>query len=263
MIKFCSLYSGSSGNSIFVASENTKLLSDAGLSAKKIIAALHSIGENPSELSAILVSHEHGDHIRGAGILSRKFDLPIYASAGTWQAMEGMIGTVSEYNKISFTSYEPFTIGDITITPFPIPHDAEEPVGYSFSSMGRKVTVATDIGHISLELLNNFENSDLLLLESNHDVEMLKMGRYPWPLKRRIAGENGHLSNEVAGEVVAYMAQKGTKHFLLGHLSKENNFPELAYQTVCNALCQKSLKAGIDVMLDVVLRDRVGNVIEL
>lgn len=263
MIKFCSLYSGSSGNSIFVASGKTKLLSDAGLSAKKIMEALCSIGEKPSELNAILVSHEHSDHIRGAGALSRKFSLPIYASEGTWQAMEHMIGPVLECNRISFSSYAPFQIGDITVTPFPIPHDASEPVGYSFSAMGRKVTVATDIGHISMELLNCFEDSDLLLLESNHDVEMLKVGKYPWPLKRRIAGDHGHLSNEAAGEVVAYMAQKGTKKFLLGHLSKENNFPELAYQTVCNALCEKSLHAGTDVMLDVVLRDRVGKVIEL
>ena len=263
MMKFCSLFSGSSGNSIFVASGGTKLLADAGLSAKRIIEALCSIGEMPSELSAILISHEHSDHIKGAGILSRKFNLPIYASEGTWQAMEQMLGPVLECNKVRFSSYAPFQIGDITVTPFPIPHDANEPVGYSFSAAGKKVTVATDIGHISLELLNSFADSDLLLLESNHDVEMLKVGPYPWSLKRRIAGNNGHLSNEAAGEVVAYMAEKGTKCFLLGHLSKENNFPELAYQTVCNALCEKSLQVGIDITLDVVLRDRVGKVFEL
>lgn len=263
MIKFCSLYSGSSGNAIFVASESTKLLSDAGMSAKKIIEALRSIGEEPSELSAILISHEHSDHIKGAGILSRKFGLPVYANAGTWQAMEQMIGSIPECNKVCFSSYAPFQIGDITVTPFPIPHDANDPVGYSFSASGKKVTVATDIGHVSLDLLSSFEDSDLLLLESNHDLEMLKVGRYPWHLKRRIAGDHGHLSNDAAGEVIAYMAQKGTKCFLLGHLSKENNFPELAYQTVCNALGEKSLHAGTDVMLDVVLRDHVGKVIEL
>jgi len=263
MMKFCSLYSGSSGNSLFISSGSTKLLVEAGLSAKRIIAALDSIGENPSEISAILVSHEHSDHIKGAGILSRKFNLPIYASEGTWRAMEGMIGTVSECNKITFSSYTPFQIGDIVVTPFPIPHDANEPVGYSFCACGKKVTVATDIGHISMELLSSFEDSDLLLLESNHDLEMLKVGPYPWPLKKRIAGKHGHLSNDVAGEVIAYMAQKGTKKFLLGHLSKENNFPELAYQTVCNALCEKRLQAGVDVTVDIAFRDRVGKVIEL
>lgn len=263
MVKFCSLFSGSSGNSIFVAAGSTRLLIDAGLSAKKIIEALCSIGEKPSELSAILISHEHSDHIKGAGILSRKFNLPIHASEGTWKGMEQLIGPVLESNKVIFASYAPFQIGDIMVTPFPIPHDANEPVGYSFSAAGRKVTVATDIGHINLELLSCMEDSDLLLLESNHDIEMLRVGPYPWHLKRRIAGNRGHLSNDAAGEVIAYMAERGTKHFLLGHLSKENNFPELAYQTVCNALCEKSLQAGTDVMLEVVLRDRVGKVIEL
>lgn len=263
MIKFCSLYSGSSGNSLFISSGDTRLLVEAGLSGKKIIEALCSIGEKASEIDAILVSHEHSDHIRGAGILSRKFNLPIYASQGTWKAMEKMIGPVLECNKMIFSSYKPFQIGDITVTPFPIPHDANEPVGYSFCASGKKVTVATDIGHISMDLLNNFANSDLLLLESNHDVEMLKIGPYPWPLKKRIASEQGHLSNEAAGEVVAYLAQKGTKRFLLGHLSKENNFPELAYQTVCNALYEKCLEAGTDVAVDVALRDHVGRVIEL
>ncbi len=263
MIRFCSLYSGSSGNSLFISTGSTKLLVEAGLSAKKIIAALDSIGENPSEINAILVSHEHSDHTKGAGILSRKFNLPIYASEGTWQAMEQLIGPVLECNKVIFSSYTPFQIGDIAVVPFPIPHDATEPVGYSFCACGKKVTIATDIGHISMELLTCFEDSDLLLLESNHDLEMLKVGPYPWSLKKRIAGEQGHLSNDTAGEVIAYMAEKGTKQFLLGHLSRENNFPELAYQTVCNALGEKCLHAGIDVTVDVALRDRVGRVIEL
>jgi len=262
-MRICSLYSGSSGNSIFVASDNTRLLVEAGLSAKKIIEALCSIGEKPSDINAILVSHEHSDHIKGVGIMSRKFNLPIYASEGTWRAMEKMIGPVLECNKRMFSSCAPFNIGDITITPFPIPHDASEPVGYSFSSAGRKVTIATDIGHISMELLKNFEDSDLLLLESNHDLEMLKVGPYPWPLKKRIAGDHGHLSNDAAGEVVAYMAERGTKRFLLGHLSKENNFPELAYQTVYNVLCRKCINLGEDITLDVAHRDRVGKVIEV
>ncbi len=263
MIKFCSLYSGSSGNSIFVASGETKLLTDAGLSGRKIINALNSIGEDPSQLSAILVSHEHSDHIKGAGVLSRKFNLPIYASEGTWQAMEGLIGVVDECNKIRFSSYEPFMIGDIRVTPFLIPHDAAEPVGFSFEASGKKATIATDIGCINTDLLSYFEDSDLLLLESNHDAQMLKVGPYPWYLKQRIASSHGHLSNEAAGEVIAYMAQKGTKCFLLGHLSQENNFPELAYQTVCNALGEKCLEVGTDVTVEVALRDKVGKVIEI
>lgn len=263
MVKFCSLYSGSSGNSIFIAAGGTRLLIDAGLSAKRIIEALVSIGEKPSDLSAILISHEHIDHIRGAGILSRKLDIPIYANAPTWEAMEPCLGPLNCKNKACFETRTEFAIGDVTIRPFPIPHDASEPVGYNFFAEGRKLTVATDIGHINTRLLNCFEESDLLLLESNHDVEMLRVGPYPWHLKKRIEGDRGHLSNEMAGKVIAYMAEKGTRCFLLGHLSRENNFPELAYQTVCNALCEKQIVAGTDVSLDVVLRDRVGRVIEL
>jgi len=263
MIKFCSLYSGSSGNCIFIGTDKTKLLIDAGLSAKKIIEALLSIGEKPSELSAILVSHEHSDHIRGVGVLSRKLDIPIYANENTWQAMDGLIGCISMKNRAYFNTGYEFDIGDICIKAFPTPHDASEPVGFNFFTGNKKITLATDIGHMNKTLLGFFEESDLLLLESNHDIEMLKVGRYPWPLKQRILGKSGHLSNDMAGKVVAYMAGKGTRKFMLGHLSKENNFPELAYQTVCNALCEKKIDIGKEIILEVAHRDRAGKVIEL
>lgn len=263
MIKFCSLYSGSSGNSIFISSGKTKLLIDSGLSGKKIIEALVSIGENPSELSAILVSHEHSDHIRGAGIVSRKFDVPIYANENTWQAMELDLGPISLKNKVYFNTGREFEIGNILVKAFPIPHDAAEPVGFNFFVDNRKITTATDIGHMNRELLTYFEGSDFLLIESNHDVEMLKMGPYPWPLKKRIMGDRGHLSNEMAGKVIAYLAQNGTRKFVLGHLSKENNFPELAYQTVCNILREKNIDIEKDIMLSIALRDRAGKVVEI
>ncbi|MGI6778233.1 MAG: MBL fold metallo-hydrolase [Acetivibrionales bacterium] len=263
MIKFCSLFSGSSGNAIFLSAGKTKLLIDAGLSGKKIIQALHSIGEDPSELSALLVSHEHIDHVRGAGIISRKFNIPIYANESTWLAMERGLGSINSKNRMYFNTGMEFETGDICVCPFLIPHDAAEPVGFNFYADDRKITVATDIGHMTNQLLQHFEKSDLLLLESNHDEEMLKAGRYPWVLKRRILSDTGHLSNENAGKVVAYMAEKGTRNFLLGHLSKENNFPELAYETVCNYLRKKRIEAGRDIMLDVVHRDRAGRVIEL
>ncbi len=265
MIRFCSLYSGSSGNCLFVANGSTKILIDAGLSGKKIISALTSIGENPETISAVLVSHEHSDHTRGVGILSRKFDIPIYANANTWSMMELEIGPVNVKNKLFFDTGKEFRLGDICIKPFSIPHDASEPVGFNFFIKDKKITTATDIGHINDELLECFEDSDLILLESNHDVEMLKVGPYPWHLKRRIMGNNGHLSNEVAGEVIAHMAAKGTRKFLLGHLSKENNFPELAYQTVYNALCERKIDINVNggVTLEVVTCDKVGRVIEL
>jgi len=263
MVKFCSLYSGSSGNCIFLGRGKTKILIDVGLSGKKIVEALASIDEKLSEISAILISHEHSDHIKGAGIVSRKFNIPIYANEKTWEAMENLIGPVDIKNRMYFNTGEEFEIGEVGIKTFPIPHDACEPVGFNFFAGNKKLTIATDIGHINKELLCSFKMSDLLLLESNHDIEMLMVGRYPWHLKKRILGDRGHLSNEMAGKVAAYMAEKGTRNLLLGHLSKENNFPELAYQTVYNALCEKKIRVGEDVMLDVALRDKVGKVIEL
>ncbi|AEV70599.1 MBL fold metallo-hydrolase [Acetivibrio clariflavus] len=263
MIKFCSLYSGSSGNSLFISDGRTKMLIDSGISGKRIIEALVAIGENPSELSAILVTHEHSDHIKGVGILSRKFDIPIYANENTWNAMEQAIGPVNIKNKMCFCNCEEFKIGNICIKAFPIPHDAVDPVGFNFFLGSKKITTATDIGHITKELISHLMGSDLLFIESNHDVEMLKVGPYPWPLKKRILGERGHLSNEMAGKVVAHLAKKGTKKFLLGHLSRENNFPELAYRTVCNVLDENDICAGRDVMLSVALRDQVGEVVEV
>jgi phosphoribosyl 1,2-cyclic phosphodiesterase len=258
MVKFCSLFSGSSGNSLFIGTERTKLLIDAGLSGKRTLEALCSIGENPAELSAILISHEHIDHVRGAGIMSRKQNIPIYANESTWSAMENGLGPVKLENRVVFTTGRAFEIGDICINPFAIPHDAAEPVGYNFFVQGKRITTATDIGHMNEELLSNIEGNDLLLLESNHDIEMLKMGPYPWPLKKRIMGDHGHLSNEKCAEVIAYLAEKGGKRFILGHLSNENNFPELAYQTTLNALNEKKIAVGDDVSIEVALRDRVG-----
>ncbi|MCX8130860.1 MAG: MBL fold metallo-hydrolase [Clostridia bacterium] len=263
MVRFCSLYSGSSGNCLYISAGKTKLLIDAGVSAKKVIEALCSIGEKPSELSAILVSHEHSDHTRGAGIISRKFNIPIYANNKTWETMEREIGPVDINNRKYFSTEEEFELGAVSIKTFSIPHDASEPVGFNFFVDGKKITTATDIGHITKSLLNNFYMSDLILLESNHDVEMLKVGPYPWHLKKRILGDRGHLSNEMAGKVVAHLAENGTKRFLLGHLSKENNFPELAYQTVYNALTEKKICVGTDVTLEVALRDRTSIVVEI
>ncbi|MDF2522921.1 MAG: metal-dependent hydrolase, beta-lactamase superfamily [Clostridiales bacterium] len=262
MIKFCSLYSGSSGNCIFIRSGDTRILIDAGLSGKRIIEALHSIGENPMDLSAVLVTHEHSDHTKGVGIVSRKFNVPVFANEKTWGAMEWMIGPVNQQNKMYFNTGAEFEIGPIAVKAFPIPHDAAEPVGYNFHIGEKKITLATDIGHITNSLLKDLEASDLLFLEANHDVEMLKVGPYPWSLKKRIMGEDGHLSNEMAGKVIAYFAEQGMRRFILAHLSKENNFPELAYQTVCNALTEKSICVGTDVSLEVAMRDRAGRIIE-
>jgi phosphoribosyl 1,2-cyclic phosphodiesterase len=261
MIKVCSLFSGSSGNCIFVSSGETSLLVDAGVSGRRIEEALAQIGENIADIRGIIITHEHSDHINGAGILSRRHKTPIYANRDTWAAMKPFLGKMAPDNIRVVDIGSMFRIGDIGVSSFPIPHDAACPVGYNIFIDGKKITVATDIGHMSDELLSYLEESLLILLESNHDIEMLKTGRYPWPLKKRIMGDYGHMCNELTGRVVAHLAQGGTKFFLLGHLSKENNFPELAYQTVCNALIEKKIFPDKDVYLDVALRDRASRVI--
>lgn len=261
MVKFCSLYSGSSGNSIFISSGNTRLLIDAGLSCKKIVQALDSIDESPSSISALLITHEHSDHIRGAGILMRKLGVPLYVNEKTWYAMKKSIGKVSEDLVNIINTGEFFEIGDIIVKSFPIPHDAVDPVAYSFFIGNNKITTATDIGHVTEELYDNLKGSCTVLLESNHDVEMLMVGGYPWPLKKRILGDKGHLSNETCAGLSVELAKSGTKRFVLGHLSKENNFPDLAYQTTYNELNHNGFKIGEDVLLKVASRHEASEVI--
>lgn len=249
MIKFCSLYSGSSGNSIFIGCGKTKILIDAGLSGKKIKNALFSIDEDPSELCAILVTHEHIDHIRGVGVISREFNIPVYLNEGTLGALKERPDYIKTGNIRVFSTGIDFDIGDIRVSSFRTPHDACESVGFNLYAGNRKITIATDIGCVSRSLLEMFYGSDLLFIEANHDVDMLKAGPYPWSLKMRILGDGGHLSNDAAGKVVAHLAERGTGKFILGHLSAKNNFPELAYMTVSGMLAEKGIRAGSDVLL--------------
>ena len=263
MMKLVSLFSGSSGNCIFFSDGDTRLLIDAGVSGKRIEGALKEIGEPPAGLSAILVTHEHSDHTSGIGVLARRYKIPIHASHGTWAALGTLPGKLQPQQQVAFVPGERFDIGNITVAPFPIPHDAAEPVGYSFYARNRKVTVATDLGHMNRALLQSLEGSDAVLIESNHDISMLKMGSYPWPLKQRILGDHGHLCNDMAGKVVAHLVQNGTRCILLGHLSKENNFPELAFQTTLNALAEKDLIPGESFHLEVARRDRISSIVWL
>lgn len=240
MFKFCSLYSGSSGNSLFVETPHTKILIDAGESAKKIESALNSIEVDVQELDAILVTHEHSDHIKGLGTLSKKFQVPIYANSKTWQAMPEVEAKVQEENQNIFHVNENFNIGDLKILPFSIPHDAADPCGFNICYNNEKISIATDIGHMDSKIIKNLEGSSFILLEANYDPNVLKCSRYPYYLKQRIAGPNGHLSNEAAGKTISYLLNSGLKNVMLGHLSKENNFPELAYKTVVEELCASS-----------------------
>lgn len=259
-LQLCSIASGSSGNCIYLGTDDTKILIDCGLSGKRIAQGLNSIGINPQDIDAILVTHEHIDHINGVGVMSRRYDIPIYANSCTWKAMDKKIGEIKDKNIKVFDNLKPFDLGNIDIKPYSIPHDAANPVGYCFFSGGKKVALATDLGHVTDEIKSNLFDSDLLVLESNHDVEMLKMGSYPWPLKQRILGENGHLSNDTAGIIISELVENNVSKVILAHLSKENNFPELAYQTVFNILTERGIRVGEDIHIGLTLRDRPSEV---
>lgn len=236
MVKFQSFLSGSSGNSTFITDDTTNILADCGANGKYMESCFLRLGVNPKSLNAIFISHEHTDHISGAGIISRRYDVPIYATAGTWAEMEGVLGKIAEKNKKTISPEKPVTIGNIEVLPFSVPHDAAQPVCYSFSDDECKFTVATDMGYVTEELLKNLKGSDFAVIEANHDEQMLKNGRYHYPLKKRILGENGHLSNESAANLCKTLAESGTKSFWLGHLSLENNTPKLAYDAVSEKL---------------------------
>lgn len=262
-LEFCTIASGSSGNCTYIGTEHTKILIDAGISGKKIEEGLAELKLTGDEIDALFITHEHVDHIKGAGILSRRFDIPIFATAGTWAAMEGSLGKIAPSNKRVIYADEVCPINDICVKPFAIPHDAAEPVGYNVFSGEKKVTLATDIGHVTDTVRESIEGSNLLLLESNHDIDLLRKGSYPWPLKRRILGEKGHLSNADAGELLVQAMTGKTKYVFLGHLSEENNDPHLAYETVEKILRQNRIEVGKHLKMDMASRSRNGVKIEL
>ena len=258
---FCPLYSGSSGNSIFVASQNTKILVDVGMTGKSIESALKQINQNPNDIDGIFITHEHSDHIKGAGIISRRYDIPIYANENTWEAMKTKIGNVKE-NNIKIIESNSVDIMDMHIANYNISHDAAAPIGYAFYSGNKKACIATDLGYFSREVKNVIKDADVILLESNHDVEMVKFGPYPYPLKRRILSDVGHLSNDACGQAIVEIMNDKRKHIILGHLSKTNNFPELAYQSVVNILKENYIEIGKDISLNLARRDMPSDIID-
>ena len=239
---YCPLFSSSSGNAGVVFSENTRILVDAGKPGRAITDALKETGIAPESINGIVVTHEHTDHTKGVGIMSRKFGIPVYANAPTWEAMEYTVGEIKLANTRVFETGEDFYIGDINVLPYAVSHDAAEPVGYSFTHGGRTMAQLTDTGCVTKQMFGFIENAELLLIESNHDVDMLKNGRYPMQLKRRILGSHGHLSNVTAGNLCAMLCQTKKRRFILGHLSPENNTEEIAMRTVSQLLYD----SGID-----------------
>ncbi len=234
MMRMVSISSGSSGNCIYIGSEDTHILVDAGISNKRIEAGLKELELSPRDLSGILITHEHSDHIKGLGVLSRKYNVPIYSTRETLNEIQDS-KSLGEIPEELFNPVLPdvgFKVGDLEVKPFSIDHDAANPVAYRLENIGKSVAVATDMGHYSQYIIDHLQGLDAILLEANHDVKMLEAGPYPYYLKRRILGDYGHLSNENAGRLLSRVLHDNMKHIFLGHLSKENNYEELAYETV-------------------------------
>lgn len=249
-LKFSVLASGSSGNAVYVETEKTRLLVDAGLSAKQIQilfekAACGEVGD----IDGILVTHEHSDHIKGLGVLARKFKLPIYANKNTWNAMNGLIGEVNTEQKFEFEMETVKTFNDLEVESFGVSHDAVEPMFYVFHHNGRKLALMTDTGYVSDRMKGIIRDSHSLVIESNHDINMLMMGRYPWNIKRRILGDHGHISNEDCGHALAGVIGDGTKHIYLAHLSKDNNMKDIARLAVEQTLKTYDISTGDQIIL--------------
>lgn len=259
-LRFAPLFTGSSGNAIYVGCGDTHLLVDAGMSGTRIVNELEKIGLHPGMLNALLVTHEHVDHTRGVGILSRKFNLPVYATPGTWEGMLEKVGAIDGCNHCELTPEQDFYIGEINIMPFSTPHDANQPIGLRFECRGARFCIATDLGCIKKGWMNHVLGADAVLLESNYDPDMLKAGSYPYDLKRRILSNRGHLCNEDAGSAAIELVNHGARHIVLGHLSKENNFPELARRCTEDSLLSAGIIPGEDVRLDVASRDGVTGI---
>ncbi|MDD2973014.1 MAG: MBL fold metallo-hydrolase [Lachnospiraceae bacterium] len=265
-MRLCSIASGSSGNCIYVGTEATHLLVDTGISGKRTEQGLNEIGVSLRDIDGILVTHEHADHISGLGVISRKHGIPIYATPGTIYAIKntksvGKIDT-SLFNPVS--ADEKLIIKEIAVHPMRVSHDAAEPLAYRFAYGDKKVGIITDLGNFNDYTVANLQGLDAVLLEANHDINMLQVGPYPYYLKQRILGDRGHLSNEVSGRLLSRILHDGMKKIILGHLSKENNLAELAYETVRVEVTAADVPyTGNDFPIVVAKRDTVSEVVTI
>ncbi|MDG5789433.1 MBL fold metallo-hydrolase [Evansella sp. AB-P1] len=248
-LRFSVLASGSTGNSVYVETKNQRFLIDAGLSGKKIEECFKKIDISPKELDGIFVTHEHSDHIKGVGILARKYNLPIYANKRTWLAMEKALGEISLDQRFHFEVGEVKTFADLDVESFGVSHDAAEPMFFTFHNNNRKLAIVTDTGYVSERIKGITKGANAFVFESNHDMDMLRMGKYPWNVKRRILGDEGHVSNVDAGLALAEILSDDPADVYLAHLSLDNNMKELAKMTVHQTLEEKGFEIGRQVKL--------------
>ncbi len=247
-MRVCAIASGSSGNCVYVGHEGKHLLVDAGISGKRIETALDSIGIPAKSIQGILITHEHSDHIQGIGVLARRHGIPLYGTAETLCGMlkgRTNIGRIPEELLHEIRPGTAVDFGGLTARAHSVSHDAANPVCYTFEADGKKAAMVTDLGMYDRSILEAVADSEILYLESNHDVNMLMVGSYPYYLKQRILGERGHLSNDAAAKLLCEVLHPGLRHVILAHLSKENNLPELAYETVRIELQAAAEKRGI------------------
>ncbi len=265
-MELCSIASGSSGNCIYVGTEATHLLVDIGISKKKAENGLNSIGKSLKNIDGILITHEHSDHICGLGVLSRKEQIPIYATAKTIEAIKksSSLGKINEELFVPIRADESFRIKDITIEPMHTSHDAADPVAYRMRHEHKKIAIATDLGTYNDYTVECLKEMDLLFLEANHDVNMVQVGPYPYYLKQRILGDKGHLSNTLSGQLLKRLAHEKLQGVILGHLSRENNIPELAYETVRVELAMGSeIYKEYQFPITVAKRDEVSPIVKI
>jgi phosphoribosyl 1,2-cyclic phosphodiesterase len=238
------LASGSRGNSAIVESSSTRILVDAGISCRETFKRLKAIDGDPHSLAAIVITHEHADHVYGLLVLARKLNVPVFVTGATHQAwvrgVRDAMGEPPDTQKIEFfSSGRSFQIGDIEIRPFTIPHDAADPVGFTFRAEGVKIGFVTDLGYMPASVCDHLRSCDVLVLESNHDLEMLRGGPYPWSVKQRVMSRVGHLSNEKLAEFFASDYDGNAAFIVLAHLSEQNNHPEIALRAAEKALGQR------------------------
>lgn len=252
-LQYSILASSSSGNCLYIESDQHSLLLDAGLSGRKIEELMAQIDRDMIQVDAILLSHEHSDHIQGAGVLSRRYDIPLYANEKTWKAMESKLGNIPLEKKMVIDPESQMTIGNIDVLSYQVSHDAVDAQFYAFEKDKKQLVTVTDTGYVSDRLIGLLGNASAYLMESNHEIELLRYGSYPWSLKQRILSDEGHLSNEDAGLALADLIGNQTKEVYLGHLSDENNTPEIALNTVTDVLRFNDLAVNEDFSLQVAL----------
>lgn len=265
-MRFCSIASGSSGNCIYVGSDNTHLLVDTGISKKRIEDSLAQLDLKGEDINGIFITHEHVDHIQGLGVFSRKYEIPIYASKGTIIGICACktIGQMPEGLLHEIPKDEVFDIGNMKVKPFAISHDANEPTGFRIEDENKAIAIATDLGTYDDYIVENLKGLDAVLLEANHDTHMVEVGPYPYPLKQRVLGNRGHLSNELSGRLLCDILHDNLKCILLGHLSKDNNYAELAYETVkLEVTMSRTPFDGNNIPLMVADRDKMSKVFNI